>query len=200
VVGATAWIEQMKLGGGSVGSLGRVVVVGGGNTAIDVARECAQLGAPQVTMVYRRGANEMSGYDHELAAARAEGVRLELHAQPVGVVRGADGGVEALRVARAENGVPVPGTERDLPCELVAIAIGQSKLRALAQEFPGVELDARGCIVSDAATGATGNPKVFAGGDCVNGGKEVVDAVAAGRNAARFVHARWSAGGHPATT
>jgi len=58
--------------------------------------------------------------------------------------------------------------------------------------FPGVKLDSRGCVVADPSTGVTGNAKVFSGGDCVNGGKEVVNAVADGRNAARLLHARWS--------
>jgi glutamate synthase (NADPH/NADH) small chain len=193
VVGATAWIEGMKLAAGAgKGKLGRVVVVGGGNTAIDVARECAQLGADEVTMVYRRGAADMSGYEHELVGAKKDGVRLLLHAQPVAVVRDAAGAVTALRVARAENGVAVAGAEQDVPCDLVALAIGQSKLRSVAQQFPGVALDGRGCVVADAGIGATGNPKVFSGGDCVNGGKEVVNAVADGRNAARHLIARWA--------
>jgi glutamate synthase (NADPH/NADH) small chain len=185
VVGATAWIEQMKLAPGASPKLGSVIVVGGGNTAIDVARECAQLGASEVTMVYRRGATDMSGYDHEMSGARKDGVRLLLHGKPVAVVRDATGAVKALRVN-------VGGAERELPCDLVAVAIGQSKLRAVAEQFPGVKLDARGCVVADAQTGATGNPKVFSGGDCVNGGKEVVNAVAEGRNAARHLLAAWS--------
>jgi len=188
VVGATAWIEQMKLAPGAGAKLGGVIVVGGGNTAIDVARECAQLGAAEVTMVYRRGAADMSGYDHEMSGARKDGVRLVVHGKPVAVVRDAAGAVKALRVSAAGA-----GAERDLPCELVAVAIGQSKLRTVAQQFPGVALDARGCVVADAQTGATGNPKVFSGGDCVNGGKEVVNAVAEGRNAARHLLATWSA-------
>jgi glutamate synthase (NADPH/NADH) small chain len=61
----------------------------------------------------------------------------------------------------------------------------------VAQQFPGVSIDARGCVVADPQTGATGNPKVFAGGDCVNGGKEVVNAVAEGRDAARHLLALW---------
>jgi dihydropyrimidine dehydrogenase (NAD+) subunit PreT len=191
VVGATAWIEQMKLACAPRPRLGRVVVVGGGNTAIDVARECALLGAAEVTMVYRRGADAMSGYRHEMNAARSEGVRLVLNAQPTVVVRDGAGALQALRVARTENGAPVAGTERDLPCDLVAVAIGQSKLRSVARHFPGVQLDARGCLVADPRTGATGHPKVFSGGDCVNGGKEVVHAVADGRNAARHLHATW---------
>jgi len=202
VFGATEWIEQMKLemtrAHGDEIRGKRVIVVGGGNTAIDVAREAAGLGAADVAMVYRRGAADMSGYEHEMTGARKEGVRLVTHAQPVAFVRdGADGKtgkLVALKVARTdENGKPIPGTEQDIPCDLAMLAIGQSKLRDLAKRLPGVELDARGCVVvKDLETCATGNPKVFAGGDCINGGKEVVNAVADGRNAARFLAAKWS--------
>jgi glutamate synthase (NADPH/NADH) small chain len=198
VYGATAWIEKMKLEmtraqreqiAGK-----RVLVVGGGNTAIDVARECAQLGAADVAMVYRRGVADMSGYAHEMEAARKEGVRLVAHVQPVAFLRDDAGNLTALRVAKTDaSAKPIAGTEHDLPCDLVALAIGQSKLRAIAKELPGVELDARGCVVvTDPKTCATGNPKVFAGGDCINGGKEVVNAVADGRNAARYLLERWS--------
>jgi glutamate synthase (NADPH/NADH) small chain len=126
----------------------------------------------------------MSGYRHELKGARVEGVQVVVHAQPVAVVRGASGQVTGLEVSRDK------GTDT-LACDLVIMAIGQSKLRALASQFPGVAVDARGCVVADPATGVTGNPKVFSGGDCVNGGKEVVNAVAEGRNAARFLLAQW---------
>jgi dihydropyrimidine dehydrogenase (NAD+) subunit PreT len=203
VVGATAWIDQMKLSRAHAHEqLGKVVVVGGGNTAIDVAREAAQLGADDVAMVYRRGAGDMSGYEHEMEAARKEGVRLVANRIPVAFVRDGGGKLLALRVSVAENGVAVPGTEHDLACDLVAVAIGQSKLRALAAELPGVALDARGCVVIDPATGATGNPRVWSGGDCTNGGKEVVNAVADGRNAARAMMAGWglTALGHDRVT
>jgi len=193
VVGATAWIEQMKLardGGASVRGA-RVVVIGGGNTAIDVARECAQLGARDVTMVYRRGADAMSGYHHEMEAARKEGVRLLANTVPAAFLRTSDGALRALKAMRAENGAPVLGSEHEIACDLVAVAIGQAKLKSVAAQFAGVDVDARGCIVANAADGATGNPKVYSGGDCINGGKEVVNAVADGRNAARALIARW---------
>jgi glutamate synthase (NADPH/NADH) small chain len=180
VVGATAWIEALKTKKLKV-KLGRVVVVGGGNTAIDVARECALLGAQEVTMLYRRGASDMSGYHHEMEGARKEGVRLLTHAVPAAILRDASGDVRGVHL---KDG-------RDVPCDMVAVAIGQAKLRSLAAQFPGVTLDPRGCIVADPRTGATGNPKVFAGGDCTNGGKEVVNAVAEGRNAAREIMKRW---------
>ena len=193
VVGATAWIEAMKLDAKTPSVSGlRVLVVGGGNTAIDVARECAQLGAADVAMVYRRTEKDMSGYEHEMDGARVEGVRLVQNSIPVSVVRDAGGKVTALRVARGEQGKAIAGTEHDLPCDLIALAIGQSKLHELARHFPGVELDAKGCIEADPATGQTGNPKVFAGGDAINGGKEVVNAVADGRNAARMLIARFA--------
>ncbi len=190
VVGAVEWIRQMKLEKPASEKLGRVIVVGGGNTAIDVARECALLGAEDVAMVYRRSKADMSGYAHELEAGRKEGVRLVENAVPVAVVRDAAGKVTALRVAKGASGKAVPGTEHDLPCDLVALAIGQSKLREIAKQFPGVELDDKGRIVADPKTGQTGNPKVYAGGDCINGGKEVVNAVADGRNAARHLLAK----------
>ena len=75
----------------------------------------------------------------------------------------------------------------------MGIAIGQSKIRGIAAELPGVALDATGCVVADPRTGQTGNPKVYSGGDCINGGKEVVNAVADGRNAARDMMKRFGA-------
>lgn len=190
VVGATAWIEQLKTGHGPCPQLGRVLVVGGGNTAIDVAHEAALLGATEVTMVYRRTLADMSGYAHELAAARKDGVRVLANLVPTAVVREA-GKIMALRVARARGGRPVAGTEHELGGELVVLAIGQSRLRAVARDLPGVALDANGCVIADGATCVTGNPKVYAGGDCINGGKEVVNAVADGRNAARAMMSSW---------
>lgn len=198
VYGATSFIERMKLEMTKAHreeiAGKRVIVVGGGNTAIDVARECALLGAADVTMCYRRGVPVMSGYAHEMSGGRKEGVRLVGHVQPVLFIRDAAGKLTALRVAKTDaNAKPIAGTEHDLPCDFVALAIGQSKLRDIATELPGVDLDKRGSVVvTDTTTCATGNPKVFAGGDCINGGKEVVNAVADGRNAARALMERWA--------
>lgn len=197
VYGATAWIERMKLEMSRAHreeiAGKKIIVVGGGNTAIDLARECAMLGALDVSMIYRRSAADMSGYAHEMEGARLESVRLVPHVQPVAFVRDGAGKLTALRVARTdENAKPIAGTEHDLPCDMVALAIGQSKLRDVARQLPGVELDKRGCVACDPTNGQTGNPKVFAGGDCINGGKEVVNAVADGRNAARTLLERWA--------
>lgn len=194
VFGATAFIERLKNEPGfSIAGVKQALVVGGGNTAIDVARELAQLGVPDVAMVYRRSAEHMSGYAHEMSAARIAGVRLIDRAQPVAVLRDeAENKIKSLRVALTENGAPIPGTEQDLACDTVVLAIGQSKLRALASELPGVELDGRGCVVVEAGSRRTGNPRVYAGGDCINGGKEVVNAVADGREAAKAMMRAWA--------
>lgn len=178
VIGAIDWIERMKLAPNKQ-DLGRVLVIGGGNTAIDVARECAQLGAKEVVLVYRRKRSEMSGYAHELEAARVEGVTLLEQSVVSRFNRDPQGKLISAHIG---------GT--DVPCDLVVVAIGQSKLRTIATEL-GVELDAKGCVVVEKDTCRTKNPKVFAGGDCINGGKEVVNAVADGRNAARFLLSQW---------
>ncbi|MEK7823493.1 MAG: FAD-dependent oxidoreductase [Candidatus Eisenbacteria bacterium] len=177
VVGATAWIERLKLEPGfTFAGIQRVLVVGGGNTTIDAARELARLGVPEVTMVYRRTAAEMPGYAHELELARKEGVRLLERAVPKEFARDGGGRLMALRLADG----------RELPADLVILGIGQAKLRELVAQFPGVALDEKGFVVVDDATGRTGNPKVFAGGDAL-GGELVVTAVQEGKRAARAI-------------
>jgi dihydropyrimidine dehydrogenase (NAD+) subunit PreT len=177
VMGATAWIERMKLESGfSVAGVKRALVVGGGNTAIDAARELARLGVPEVTMVYRRTAAEMPGYAHEMEHARQEGVQMLERAVPKEFVR-AGGALSALRL---EDG-------RELPADLVLLGIGQARLRQVVEGFPGVTLDAKGRVVADPATGRTGNPTVYAGGDAVSGGQEVVNAAQEGKVAARAI-------------
>jgi dihydropyrimidine dehydrogenase (NAD+) subunit PreT len=200
VFGATAWIEEIKLAKADGRTLGRVAIVGGGNTAIDIARECAMLGAEDVAMVYRRGPEAMSGYAHELEGARKAGVRLLFDAVPVAILRTSAGRVCGLRLAKAEGGKAIAGVEIEIPCDFVGVAIGQAKMHAIVEHFPGVRVDKRGSIVVDPDTCATGHPKVYSGGDCINGGKEVVNAVADGRNAAHAMQRRWrmekSSGAH----
>jgi dihydropyrimidine dehydrogenase (NAD+) subunit PreT len=162
-------------------------VIGGGNTAIDVARELAHLGIGDVSILYRRTEEEMPGYAHELKAARVAGVRFVEKTLPVRVLR--ENGKESsklkgLVVARAEKARPVPGTEREFETHMLVVAIGQVGETELISKFPDVKCDSNGCVIVDEKTGRTGNPRVFAGGDCVNGGKEVVNAVAEGKRAA----------------
>jgi glutamate synthase (NADPH/NADH) small chain len=177
VIGATAWIERLKLEPGyALGGVRRALVIGGGNTAIDAARELTRVGVGEVTMVYRRTVTEMSGYAHELELARREDVRLVERAVPKEFVRDDNGRLTALRLADG----------RELPADLVILGIGQSKLPELIAKFPGVEMDAKGRVVVEESTGRTGNPKIFAGGDAL-GGELVVTAVQEGKRAARAI-------------
>ncbi len=215
VFGATTWIARMKLRAEQRGQpLGRVAIIGGGNTALDVARESAGLGAEEVTLIYRGAIKELTGYAHELAECHKAGVRVLTDVIAVAFLRDPAGKLHGLRLARATTGGPVEvattggpvegattggpveGTAHDMPCDCAVVAIGQAKLGALAGQFEGVAIDGRGCIVANPSTGATGNPKVFSGGDCANGGREVVHAVADGRNAAREMIRRWEDLGH----
>lgn len=195
VVGATALIERLKADPSlTLEGIRRATIVGGGNTAIDITHELALLGV-HATMVYRGTEEEMSAYDHEIAAGRVDGVSVVCSRIPIKVVRNEQARVTALRVARTENKRAVAGTEEDLAADLVVVATGQSRLTDLARAFAGVELDSRGRVMVDATTHRTGNPKVWSGGDCVNGGKEVVNAVAEARIAARSMHAFLVGGG-----
>jgi glutamate synthase (NADPH/NADH) small chain len=150
----------------------RVVVIGAGNTAIDAAVAAVRLGAAEVHIVYRRGPEQMSAFAFEYEHARLEGVKFLWHAQPRRILGGE--AVEQVELASL-----VDGTEFALPVDLLVLAIGQATQAGLAENLQ-VE---RGRILIDRATGQTSNPKFFAGGDCTNGGREVVDAVADGKRA-----------------
>jgi dihydropyrimidine dehydrogenase (NAD+) subunit PreT len=167
----------------------RVVVVGAGNTAIDAAIAAVRLGATEVHIVYRRGPEQMSAFAFEYEHAKSEGVKFLWHVQPT-EIRG-NKTVETLeltKLASTEDGsiVPQPASTFVLPTDLVVLSIGQATHTRFLVE-PGsepakVQLE-RGRILIDRATGQTSNPKFFAGGDCTNGGREVVDAVADGKRA-----------------
>ena len=167
----------------------RVVVVGAGNTAIDAAIASVRLGATEVHVVYRRGPEQMSAFSFEYEHARSEGVQFLWHVQPTSV-RGDRfvEGLELTKLASTEDGsiIPQQGSEFLLAADLIVLSIGQSTHAAFLSEYGNegakVQLE-RGRILIDRATGQTSNPKFFAGGDCTNGGREVVDAVADGKRA-----------------
>jgi len=165
---------------------GRVAVIGAGNTAIDAANAARRLGAEDVSIVYRRKRESMSAFDFEYEHAKLEGVRFLWQTLPVRV--SADGGMlEFLECARVDDALrPVAGSEFSLACDLIITAIGQSPLLDLLEGVKGVALES-GRVAVDRKTGQTTNPKYFAGGDCVNGGREVVDAVADGKRAAMAI-------------
>lgn len=177
VYGAVELIERIKAEPGLKLSGSRAFVIGGGNTALDIAHELKLLGFADVALVYRRGEKDMSGYAHELAHAREDGARLLEHRVVTEVLRNASGALTGVKLAHAKDGKAVAGTEETVSVDLIAVAIGQSVATGVAKAFSGVQLDSKGRVVVDAKTHRTGNPKVWSGGDCVNGGKEVVNGV-----------------------
>ncbi|HWY99538.1 MAG TPA: NAD(P)-dependent oxidoreductase [Edaphobacter sp.] len=167
----------------------RVVVVGAGNTAIDAAIASVRLGSADVRIVYRRGPEQMSAFAFEYEHAREAGVKFLWHVQPVRIF--GDRAVERIELTKiiaTEDGslAPQPDSEFSLEADLIVLSIGQGThagfLADSGSENAKVELE-RGRILIDRSTGQTSNPKFFAGGDCTNGGREVVDAVADGKRA-----------------
>jgi len=188
------FIERIKEGRPpAVGN--SVAVIGGGNTAVDVAREALRLGAEHVTMLYRRTRSEMPAYAFEVDDALAEGVEIMWLTVPVRFV-GCEH-VVAVQCRRAELGAPdadgrrrpveIPGSEFTLPVATVVKAIGQRPRAEFLSWIDGLEL-VHGAIATDPSTGQTGNPLFFAAGDACNGGATVVDAVRGAKVAARGVH------------
>lgn len=187
VVDALEFIASYKLGKPRVG-LERVVVIGAGNTAIDAAVAAKRLGATEVKILYRRDAKSISAFAFEFERAKQEGVEFLWCTVPTAVSIDSNGRLHALICARTElnDAGELLGTgevEFALQCDLVIPAIGQSPLIEFLSQVRGLRIE-RGRVVVDRATGSTSNAKYFAGGDCVNGGREVVDAVADGKRAA----------------
>ncbi len=185
VFGAVDWIERMKLQKLSMKEVRSAVVVGGGNTALDAVRELRGLGVPQVTMIYRGTESSMSGYQHEWSAAKDEGVVAQWQSLPTAFE--GSGKLERVRcIGLDAQRQPIAGSESTVKADLALVAIGQSKLGTMLAKTAGITLD-RGRIVTD-ARGRTGRKGFFAGGDCANGGKEVVNAAAEGKAAAHAIH------------
>jgi len=172
----------------------RVAVIGGGNTAIDAANAARRLGAVEVYMIYRRGEREMPAFLFEYEHSKLEGVQFRFQTQPVAIRASASDSrhVGALECVRMELGAadasgrrkpePVAGSNFLIECDMVIPAIGQSRFLEFLAKCRGIEVR-DGTVAVDAATGRTANPKYYAGGDCVNGGREVVDSVAEGKRA-----------------
>ncbi|HEX8291013.1 MAG TPA: NAD(P)-dependent oxidoreductase, partial [Pyrinomonadaceae bacterium] len=194
-------IERIKSRRWETVPVGRTVaVIGAGNTAIDAVTQARRLGAERVLLVYRRGQAEMPAYEYEYTLAKQDAVEFLWHTAPVEVVADESGGgrVAGLRCVRTEPGEPdasgrrsahvVEGSEFVVPVDMVIKATGQQKMREFFSTIPGVELDRAGRVVVEPETMRTGNPKFFAGGDCVNGGREAVDASQMGKLAAQGIH------------
>jgi heterodisulfide reductase subunit A-like polyferredoxin len=202
VMGGTDFLRQVKLGQALDLAGKRVVVVGGGNVAMDAARTARRLGAASVTVAYRRGRAEMPAHHVEADDAEREGVAFSLLVAPAEVVGDATGAVSGLRCTRMALGAPdasgrrrpepIPGSEFVLPCEVIVSAIGMTPDPGA---FAGqIEADARGTLRADPKTRRTDLAYVFAAGDAVNGPTDITRAVGEGRRAAHMID-RWLTGG-----
>ena len=172
---------------------GTVVVVGAGNTAIDAANAARRLGASTVYLLYRRGESDIPAFDFEYEHAKQEGVQFLWRRQPLAIHPGKHGRLllDTVLVQQVDRTLlPILNSQYSIECDLVVPAIGQSPFTQLVGDLRGVDVR-NGRVVAELATGRTGNPRYFAGGDCVNGGREVVDAVAAGKRSALAMLKTW---------
>jgi dihydropyrimidine dehydrogenase (NAD+) subunit PreT len=196
VCGAMEFIEATKVRSfGEVQVGRRIACIGAGNTAIDVVTAAKRLGAEAVHLMYRRGEKEMPAFRYEYDLAKLDGVVFHWYTQPVRIL--GEGGrvakIECVRTRLEAGGnrgrgtiTPIPGSAFQLEVDMVVRAIGQKPVTEIFRAVPGIELRANGTICVNHRQ-QTGNAKYFSGGDCVNGGKEVVDAVAEGMAAARGI-------------
>lgn len=193
VRGALEFLANCKKGERISGS---VVVLGGGNTAIDAALSAKRGGAADVSILYRRSFAEMPAWPGERDAAMAAGINFLILTQPLDYVA-ESGRLTGVRVARTRLGDPdaggrrkpenVPGSEHVIPAGLAIEAIGQEADGDLREALTGVAFTRNGLIQTGDNSFATSRPGVYAAGDIVNGGTTVVQAVAEGIRAAREI-------------
>jgi dihydropyrimidine dehydrogenase (NAD+) subunit PreT len=169
-----------------------VAVIGAGNTAIDAVTQSKRLGADRAFIVYRRGEPEMSAYDFEYDHAKDDGAHFLFHSAPVEILatNGHVSGLKLVRTRLVGDKIEVlPGTEFVEPCDMILKAVGQEKqVKLLRDLFPELVINDRGVIAHDPLDGSTNVPHIFCGGDCGNGGREVVNAVGEGKKAAHGIH------------
>ncbi len=169
------------------------VVVGGGNVAMDAARTARRLGA-EVTLVYRRGLEQMPARAEEIHHAVQEGIQLQLLTNPVCILVDDDGwidGVECVSMQLSEpdesgrqSVVEVPDSNFVIDADMMVIAVGSKTNPLIAKTTPGLEVTSRNLMVVDEETCATSKPGVYAGGDAVSGAATVILAMGAGKRAA----------------
>ncbi len=190
VTTAAAFLAEAKPSCGALQVPSDVVVVGGGDVAMDCATTAKELGAKKVTIVYRRTVEEMPANKAELEYANKLGVSILPSFKPVEVI-GENGAVKAFKAVGLDwldrnTSVEVPESSIQLKAGLVIQAIGQT---AEDVSFAGLGANSKGLAAADAETGKTSIGNVFAAGDIVNGGKTVVEAVARGKASAEAIDA-----------
>ena len=175
----------------------KVVVIGGGNVAMDAARSAKRLGADEVTIVYRRSLKELPARIEEYHHAVEEGIIFNWLTNPTEYVNNGEGQLCGVKCIRMELGepdasgrrrpVPVEGSEFFIEADCAIEAIGQGSNKVLLSTFPEMKLNKWGYIEADPKTGATSVPGVYAGGDIVTGAATVILAMGAGKDAAEAI-------------
>jgi glutamate synthase (NADPH/NADH) small chain len=175
-----------------------VIVVGGGNTALDAVRTALRLGARSASIFYRRTEAEMPARKEEVAHAKAEGVQFHFLVNPLAFEGDEKGWLKSVTCSRMELGemdasgrrrpVPVQGSEFETAVSLAIIAVGTTANPLVQSTTPDLATNKRGYIVTDAESQKTSKRGVFAGGDIVTGAATVILAMGAGRNGAKAIH------------
>ena len=175
----------------------KVVVVGGGNVAMDAARTALRLGA-ETHIVYRRSESELPARVEEVHHAKEEGIIFDLLTNPVEILVNENDWVTGIKCIRMELGEPdasgrrrpveVPGSEFVIECDTVVMSLGTSPNPLISSTTKGLEINRRQCIVATEDTGATSKEGVYAGGDAVTGAATVILAMGAGKTAAKGIH------------
>lgn len=195
VVDALKFIEEVKLEKWSEVDVGKnVTVIGGGNTAIDAATEAMRLGAENVMIIYRRGVEDMPANEFEFDLAKKDGIHFLFQTSTVEILGNAF--VEGIKCVKMKLGekdkhgrrrpVPIEGSEFLIEVDMVISAIGQKAKFNFLNSIDGLVINNNEIVVNK-KTFQTGNEKVFAGGDCINGGMEVVNAAYDGKHAAHGI-------------
>ena len=195
VIGALAFIEDLRREKWNEVEVGnRVAVIGAGNTSIDAATEAKRLGAEEVRIVYRRSQAEMPANNFEYELAKNDGIILNFLTAPVEIL--GKNKVEGIKCIKMKLGkedesgrrrpVPIKNTEFIIPVDMVIYALGQEAKTTFLESVPDLKIK-NGRVLVDEKTYQTSNPKVFAGGDCINGGMETVNAAYDGKRAAQGI-------------
>ena len=195
VFGALSFIENVKKEKWNSVDVGRkVAIIGAGNTAIDAATEAKRLGAEKVSIIYRRSEEEMPANDFEFRLAKHDGINFHFLTSPIEF--SGNHKVEKIKCIKMQLGEkdksgrrkpePVENSEFSIDTDMVIFALGQQSNIDFLSLIPELKIS-NGRIIVDEKTYQTNNPKVFAGGDCINGGKETVNAAYDGKQAAHGI-------------
>ena len=175
----------------------KVVVVGGGNVAMDAARTALRLGA-EVHVVYRRSEAELPARVEEVHHAKEEGVIFDLLENPVEILMDENDSVRGMKIVKMQLGEPdasgrrrpevIPGSEYEIDCDAVIMSLGTSPNPLISSTTKGLEINSHKCIIAEEDTGKTSKDGVYAGGDAVTGAATVILAMGAGKAGAKGIH------------